>query len=383
MGEYKYKAFISYSHSDEKWGRWLHRRLENYRIPKPLIGRETGKGKIPSNLKPIFRDKEELSAGSDLGRRIQTALDNSEHLIVVCSPNAARSHWVNEEVIYFKRNNRGRQIYSIIIDGVPFASDGSENADAECFPPALRFEVDERGALTDNRAEPMAANVSELGDGKRLGSLRLISGMIGVGLDDLVQRDMKKERRRVTAITATALATVLVMGGLTWSALDARSAAVTAQAEAELRRGEAEGLTEFMLTDLKDKLTPLGSLDVMDGVAAKVIEYYETYDRAELDCEAASRHAQSLHLAAEIANSKGLDKNFAQYAENAYELTTLNLTACKDQERAIYDHGQSAFWQGYVAYIQQDTDAFERYFRRICRAHLSKLSVNFSRQHRI
>ena len=39
--DYKYKAFISYSHQDKKWGDWLHRALETYRVPKGLVGKET------------------------------------------------------------------------------------------------------------------------------------------------------------------------------------------------------------------------------------------------------------------------------------------------------------------------------------------------------
>jgi len=56
--DYKYKAFISYSHADEKWARWLHRSLENYRVPKRLVGRQTDMGKVPTRLAPVFRDEE-------------------------------------------------------------------------------------------------------------------------------------------------------------------------------------------------------------------------------------------------------------------------------------------------------------------------------------
>ena len=45
---FKYKAFISYSHRDESWGRWLHRSIEGYRVPKGVIGRETIYGPSPS-----------------------------------------------------------------------------------------------------------------------------------------------------------------------------------------------------------------------------------------------------------------------------------------------------------------------------------------------
>jgi len=50
--DYKYKAFISYSHQDKKWGDWLHRALETYRVPKGLVGKETRYGAVPNRLFP-------------------------------------------------------------------------------------------------------------------------------------------------------------------------------------------------------------------------------------------------------------------------------------------------------------------------------------------
>ena len=104
--EYKYKAFISYSHKDEKWGKWLHKKLETYGIDKNIQGRETFEGTVPARLFPIFRDREELPTASDLGRVISNALDDSNYLIVICSPNSAKSKWVNEEIKYFKKLGR-------------------------------------------------------------------------------------------------------------------------------------------------------------------------------------------------------------------------------------------------------------------------------------
>jgi hypothetical protein len=55
--EAKYKAFISYSHQDERFASWLHHALETYRIPKHLISDNS-----VSALSPIFRDQDELPA---------------------------------------------------------------------------------------------------------------------------------------------------------------------------------------------------------------------------------------------------------------------------------------------------------------------------------
>ncbi|MBD0325477.1 MAG: toll/interleukin-1 receptor domain-containing protein, partial [Pyrinomonadaceae bacterium] len=76
---YKYWAFISYSHADEEWAEWLHKSLETYRIPKKLVGREIPVGTVPRRLFPVFRDRDELPGASDLGGNIKQALSQSRY----------------------------------------------------------------------------------------------------------------------------------------------------------------------------------------------------------------------------------------------------------------------------------------------------------------
>src|SRR5256885_16174176 len=94
----RYRAFLSYSHRDQAWGKWLHSALEGYRIPKDLIGRVTPTCTVPKTLRPIFRDRVDFAAGHSLTEQTIAALEASDFLIVVCSPSAASSPYVNEEV---------------------------------------------------------------------------------------------------------------------------------------------------------------------------------------------------------------------------------------------------------------------------------------------
>src|SRR5438270_7821306 len=96
--EFKYWAFISYSHQDEAWAQWLHRALETYQVPRRLVGRVSSVGKVPRRLFPVFRDRDELPGAADLGDTIQNALIHTRYLVVICSPRSAVSRWVNEEV---------------------------------------------------------------------------------------------------------------------------------------------------------------------------------------------------------------------------------------------------------------------------------------------
>jgi hypothetical protein len=113
----RYRAFLSYSHRDASWGKWLHGALEGYRIDKDLVGRQTPAGAVPKTLRPIFRDREDFSAGHSLTEQTLAALEASQFLIVICSPNAARSQYVNEEVRRFKALGRGRRVIPVIVDG--------------------------------------------------------------------------------------------------------------------------------------------------------------------------------------------------------------------------------------------------------------------------
>ena len=117
IGDCKYWAFISYSHQDVGWGDWLHKSLEKYRVPPRLVGRETSSGTVPRKIYPVFRDREELAAASELTSELQGALDSSRFLIVICSVASAQSHWVNEEIKYFKKQAGSRRVLSVIVDG--------------------------------------------------------------------------------------------------------------------------------------------------------------------------------------------------------------------------------------------------------------------------
>jgi hypothetical protein len=158
----RYRAFLSYSHRDTAWGKWLHSALEGYRVDKDLLGRDTPVGRVPKTLRPIFRDREDFSAGHSLTEQTIAALEASQFLIVVCSPNAAQSPYVNEEIRRFKLLGRGDRVIPVIVDGEP-----GDRA-RECFPPALRFKVRLDGRLTEEREEPIAADARPQADGKEI-----------------------------------------------------------------------------------------------------------------------------------------------------------------------------------------------------------------------
>ena len=205
----KYWAFISYSQRDGKWGKWLFRALEHYRAPWGLRGRPSRDGTVPKRLYPIFRDREELPGSSDLGDNLNSALRRSRYLVVICSPNAAKSFWVNQEIRYFKSHVGEDRVLCFIIDGEPNASEKEGDKSLECFPEAVRYRVNAAGEVTDDRTEPIAADARRHGDGKRNAKIKLLAGLLGVNYDDLKRREKWRIiRRRITqgALAAAAIA---------------------------------------------------------------------------------------------------------------------------------------------------------------------------------
>ncbi len=233
----KYRAFISYSHRDAAWASWLHRSLERYRPPKSLIGTSTAQGEVPKRLVPVFKDREELPTATDLGALINAALTGSAAQIVICSPQSAKSKWVNEEILAFKRLGREDRILCIIVGGEPYASDMPGREEEECFPPALRFRLGADGNLSTTRTEPIAADARPGKDGKNNAKLKLISGLLGVGYDMLRRREQQRRNARLFAFSCAAAAGMVITSGLAAYALVQRAAAQreTLRAEAEAR----------------------------------------------------------------------------------------------------------------------------------------------------
>ena len=201
--EKKYFAFISYQRNDEEWAKWLADQLEHFHLPLTLNGRDD----LPKDLRPIFRDIDELAAGN-LPQQIHQALNSSKNLIVVCSPNSAKSSWVNKEVEMFIGMGKLDNIFPFIIDGVAF----SKNEDEECLPEALRKLSDDKERLganvkdykdgpqrpckdcplpKDNSDDKNQGNINE--KGRDAAVVKIIAGMLGIGFDTLWQRYEKEK----------------------------------------------------------------------------------------------------------------------------------------------------------------------------------------------
>lgn len=174
--QYKYFAFISYNHKDVKWGKRLQHKLENYRMSAVLC-RERGWERKPIN--PVWFAPTDIQPGV-LPEELKKELNASKNLIVICSPNSAKSSWVGEEIEYFHSLGRVKNIYFFIVDGVPHSKDSK----LECFNPI----VDKLGM-----PEILGANIHEKiyrwpWLNKERAYVQLITKLLGVEFDSIWRR---------------------------------------------------------------------------------------------------------------------------------------------------------------------------------------------------
>jgi len=292
----------------------------------------TARGPAPRRLGPIFRDREDLAAADDLTAEVRTAIETSGCLIVVCSPAARRSIWVAKEIELFRRIHPDRPILAALVSGEP----------AEAFPLALL-----QDSAGGNTREPLAADLRREGDGDRLGFLKLAAGIVGVGLDELVQRDAQQRLQIVTAVTGAALATAIVMAVLAVIALKARG-------EAERQRAEAEGMVEFMLTDLRDRLQGVGRLDILSTVNQRALKYFEGQNVEEMPVSSLKWRARLQLARGEDDKDRGDLSAALDQFQQARRTTTALLHADRDNPDYVWTHAQSEYWVGAIAFERDD-----------------------------
>jgi len=265
MGRPRYTAFVSYRHvePDRKWAMWLHSAVETYRVPAALIREE----RAPRRVGRVFRDEEELAASSDLSAEIDAALEESDWLVVVCSPRTPESEWVNAEVRRFRELGRHDRILALLIEGEPSGS----------FPRSLveirRTVADPERGPTDRieEVEPLAADVrpdgeTSLRQRRRMAKLRLLATMLGCRFDDLRRRDQERRTRRVALLGALTLAVAIALGVLALVALGQKH-------EADYQRGVAEKKTREVAQRLAALYEDRGRTELLRGAPSRAATF--------------------------------------------------------------------------------------------------------------
>ncbi|MEO8705166.1 MAG: serine/threonine-protein kinase [Kofleriaceae bacterium] len=127
----------------------------------------------------------------------------------------------------------------------------------------------------------------------------------------LVKRWLRRHRTAVTVAAAAVVVLAVVSAIGIQRIRRERTEAEEARAVAEEQRGlavasrnEAEDLMGFMLGDLKDKLQPVGKLEILDAVAKKSMAYYQRQPDTGTDPERRKR-AQAFISVGEVLQAQG------------------------------------------------------------------------------
>lgn len=194
---FKYYAFISYSHKDKKTAQRLHKRLRSYHLPSKIIQSHP---ELPKKLGSVFLDEANLVAkDGSLSESLQGYLRESKYLILICSPDSAKSPYVNDEVKYFMELGRRKQIVPLIVRGIPRSKDPG----AECFVPEI--------LSLPRELEPLGIDLKTYGE--RDSFLRVIATTLGLDLDYFISAE-ERERKRKAAIFLSSAAVFAVTAGI-------------------------------------------------------------------------------------------------------------------------------------------------------------------------
>ncbi|HWI66529.1 MAG TPA: toll/interleukin-1 receptor domain-containing protein, partial [Symbiobacteriaceae bacterium] len=208
-----YDAFISYRHTpvDMAVAGRLHRLLETYRVPAPLVRQG-----VARQIGRVFRDREELPTSSNLSANIDEALNNSRWLIVICTPRTPLSEWVAKEIHTFQALGRGDRIIAVLVEGDEQSS----------FPGPLR---EQPGVpVIDIRAGGLRQTLRRLNQAK----LDILPALLGCAAADLKLRDRERAvRQEVLAAAAALLFVTAFVGANVYLWLQANQAEALAVAE--------------------------------------------------------------------------------------------------------------------------------------------------------
>jgi len=334
LTEFRYKAYISYSHADERWAAWLQRALETYRVPRRLSATGAG-GSCPRSLAPVFRDREDLSSSRNLSEALVAALRASESLIVICSPSAAASKWVNEEVRQFQSLGRAKRVLCMIVDGDPDAEAGAGG----CFPAALFDGVDDAGAV------PLAADPRKFADGKKLAKLKLVAGLLGVRLDELRRRDLNR-KRRWQAIGALAAAGALALAAV----------AVSSKIAQNQERAKAEQMATFIV-ELGEDLQSELDLESLGRISEQAMKYLEDLDPLKLSPETSIRVGQALRQVGLVNFRQGKTEQSLSALERSRQLFRDLKDKYPERQDMLFEFGQAEFYVGNYYYEQGDNES--------------------------
>jgi len=347
--DWRYLAFVSYSRKDNpgpdparQWAAWLKQAVEGCSIPDALVGRETHHGMVLGELPPVFLDTENLKAGGELGRGLEEALERSCFMIVICSPESARSPHVAREVEHFIEMGRKDRILPVVVDGgldrrwapesyipAPLLETDEESGEVKnlfidfrvheqveesadkivkpgwCDPQSYRAELRRKGNYSSALQRRLVADYVRDHAISRFKVLATLLGVEPYQLVDQERRRFEEQSRRRRKLLLGAVAVALVMmslaGVTTWSMIRAEKARASAEKSLLLvgdANEQALGLVSEVVLGGLARLEPDERQEAAREIQQRCDEYLAEITPGAVDPE--SRHVRSV-----LVNARG------------------------------------------------------------------------------
>jgi WD40 repeat protein len=183
-----YKAFISYSHgADGKLAPALQDAL--HRFAKPWYKMRALR---------IFRDETNLSVTPELWGSIEKALNESDYFILLASPEASSSRWVQKEVSFWLQNKSAQTLLIVLTEGDIIWNSITNDFDwslTTALPENLKKTFPEEPLYIDFRKQK-EGNQLKLGDPQFLNAVATIAASLhGISMDEIVGEDIRQHRK--------------------------------------------------------------------------------------------------------------------------------------------------------------------------------------------
>jgi WD40 repeat protein len=201
--EWVYDAFVSYSRVDKSFANALTKTLESYKAPRDLA--------LPQRNLKIFRDEADFT-GVEYFASVKRHLTNSRSLIVLCSPDARRSAYVNDEIRRFAEFHGAERIVPVLCAGIPNNEATHQREAEKAFP----------DALCELMEMPLAVNYVGFDAGKdkiNKGAFEnswytLLANLFGLTRNEIEQRDKRRQarQRKVRLFMAAAFLVTILIG---------------------------------------------------------------------------------------------------------------------------------------------------------------------------
>jgi eukaryotic-like serine/threonine-protein kinase len=132
---------------------------------------------------------------------------------------------------------------------------------------------------------------------------------------------------------------------------------------AVVRQGQAEGLIDFMLTDLRAKLEPVGRLDLLADLGQQALAYFATLPEDQFTDDELLSRSQALSQIGQVRIDAGDPAGAIGTLHESLRLASALSARSPDDPRRLYQLSQSHFWVGFAAWRSGDLDGAEARFQ--------------------